>query len=90
MLIEIHMLKNYGPANLNRDDTNAPRDMYVWRSPASENFQSVPEKRAGEHPSYSGKKLAAACLVSGTEKAAGFGRRRAYSPGTLGQRDRRR
>ncbi len=25
MLIEIHMLKNYGPANLNRDDTNAPK-----------------------------------------------------------------
>ena len=25
MLIEIHMLKNYPPTNLNRDDTGAPK-----------------------------------------------------------------
>ena len=25
MLIEIHMLKNYAPTNLNRDDTGAPK-----------------------------------------------------------------
>ena len=26
MLIQIHMLQNYAPANLNRDDTGAPKD----------------------------------------------------------------
>ena len=28
MLIQIHMLQNYAPSNLNRDDTGAPKDAY--------------------------------------------------------------
>lgn len=28
MLIQIHMLQNYAPANLNRDDTGAPKDAF--------------------------------------------------------------
>lgn len=28
MLIQFHMLQNYAPANLNRDDTGAPKDCY--------------------------------------------------------------
>jgi CRISPR system Cascade subunit CasC len=28
MLIQIHLLQNYAPANLNRDDTGAPKDTY--------------------------------------------------------------
>ena len=26
MNLEIHMLQNFAPSNLNRDDTNAPKD----------------------------------------------------------------
>ena len=26
MLIQIHMLQNYAPSNLNRDDTGSPKD----------------------------------------------------------------
>ncbi len=26
MLIELHMLQNFAPSNLNRDDTNNPKD----------------------------------------------------------------
>lgn len=29
MLIQFHMLQNYGPSNLNRDDTGAPKDAYL-------------------------------------------------------------
>ncbi len=28
MLIQIHILQNYAPANLNRDDTGAPKDAF--------------------------------------------------------------
>ena len=28
MLLEIHMLKNYPPVNLNRDDSGAPKTCY--------------------------------------------------------------
>lgn len=28
MLIEIHMLKNYPPVNLNRDDSGAPKSCF--------------------------------------------------------------
>jgi len=31
MLIEFHMLKNYPPVNLNRDDTGAPKNCFFGR-----------------------------------------------------------
>lgn len=29
MLVQLHLLQNYGPSNLNRDDTGAPKDAYL-------------------------------------------------------------
>ncbi len=29
MLIQFHILQNYAPANLNRDDTGSPKDAYL-------------------------------------------------------------
>ena len=81
MLIEIHMLKNYPPVNLNRDDSGAPKSCFFggvqrsrlssqclkrsWR--VSEIFESLESTgvRTRHMPTLVGEKLA----QMGVEKA---------------------
>ena len=35
MLIEVHMIKNYAPSNLNRDDTGSPKSCIFGVSPGA-------------------------------------------------------
>ncbi|MBR3738945.1 MAG: type I-E CRISPR-associated protein Cas7/Cse4/CasC [Clostridia bacterium] len=73
MLIEIHMLKNYPPVNLNRDDSGAPKSCFFggvqrgrissqclkrsWRK--SECFKELGEEgiRTNDMPNYVGEQL---------------------------------
>ncbi len=38
MLVEIHMLQNHVPSNLNRDDTGESRRRRLWRGEAFPEF----------------------------------------------------
>lgn len=43
MLYEIHMLKNYPPVNLNRDESGSSKVLYVWRNDPGPCVQPVLE-----------------------------------------------
>lgn len=43
MLIEIHMIQNHSPANLNRDDLGAPKTCYFGGGVAVPHLQPVPK-----------------------------------------------
>ena len=49
MLIQIHILQNYAPSNLNRDDTGSPKDAFFGGVElAFRRSSSAAERRAAE------------------------------------------
>ena len=63
MLYEIHMLKNYPPVNLNRDESGAPKScMFAGTTRGRVSSQCL--KRAGERHPYFPRRLAQSIWVS--------------------------
>lgn len=69
MLIELHLLQNFAPSNLNRDDTGAPKDCELGgHRRARISSQSL--KRAVRHTFKSEELLAPEYLAARTKRAA--------------------
>ena len=80
MLIEIHMLKNYPPTNLNRDDTGAPKTC-VFGGVSRGRISSQCLKRSWRTAPLLQAAVGAENLGIRTRKAPGFGGRKTADNG---------
>lgn len=87
MLIELHLLQNFAPSNLNRDDTGAPKDCELGgHRRARISSQSI--KRAIRQTFKSEELLSAEHLAARTKRAAeAIARRLVERDGTRGAED---
>ena len=59
MILELHMIQNFAPSNLNRDDTNAPKDCVFGGFRRARISSQCIKRSVRKHPSFS------ECIVSG-------------------------
>ena len=43
ILVELHIIQNFGPANLNRDDTGMPKECIFGGHPRARHLKPVPQ-----------------------------------------------